>query len=116
MYAQKVKHQNNNKNTENNLPPGWIKINKNVKYIVPEKEITQEEFEYNANKGMNEIVSRFIEYKKCELRFENLPEDIIEDIIEEYLTYHDDYDEYPSEEYYESENDSNEEFSDDEFI
>ena len=52
MYAQKVKHQNNNKNTENNLPSGWIKINKNVKYIVPEKEITPEEFEYNANKGM----------------------------------------------------------------
>tara|TARA_Y100000385_G_scaffold274557_1_gene317883 strand:+ start:198 stop:548 length:351 start_codon:yes stop_codon:yes gene_type:complete len=116
MYAQKVKYQNINKCVKDNLPYGWIKIKNDVKYIVPEKEITQEEFEYKANKAMNEIVDRFIEYKKNELRLENLSEESIEKIIEELLTFHDDYDEYPCDEYCESDYDSNDEYSDDDLF
>ena len=116
MYAQKVKHQNIKNDVKDDLPPGWIKLKKGVKYTVPEKEITQEEFEFNAHKGMNEIVDRFIEYKKNELRLENLSEEEIEKIIEEFLTFHDDYDEYPSEEHCESDYDSNDEYSEDDLI
>lgn len=116
MYAQKVKHQNIKNIVKDDLPPGWIKPKKGVKYTFPEKEITQEEFQYNAHKAMNEIVYRFIEYKKDELRLEKFSEEEIEKIIEELLTFHDDYDEYPCDEYCDSDYDSNDEYSDDDLF
>jgi len=115
MYAQKVKVQIDNKSSTSNLPMGWIKLEKKIKQTITEEdEITQEEFEKNVNEKMDEIVNRFIEYKKTELRYENFTENEIEDIVREYLTYHDNYDEYPDENSYDSENDDSVyEYSDD---
>ena len=57
------------------------------------------EFKKRANSQMNEIVERFINYKKEELKLENYEDEEIDSIIDDMLNFEkDEYDDYSSEE------------------
>lgn len=57
------------------------------------------EFQKRAHSKMNEIVERFVNYKKQELSYENYSSEEIEAIIDELLSFdNDDYDDYSSDE------------------
>lgn len=63
------------------------------------KMIETAEFQKRANIQMNEVVDRFINYKKQELRLEDYGEEEIESIIETMLNFeNDEYDDYSSDE------------------
>ena len=63
------------------------------------KKIEVEEFQKRANAQMNEIVNRFIAYKKEELKLENYEDEAIEKIIEDMISNeNDEYYDYSSDE------------------
>ena len=114
MYAQKVKKQIINKGDTNILPRGWIKLSKGTIYnkvnttnYDNKKHIHYDEFNTRANKVMDSIVNRFLEYKKEELILENYSHEEIHNILENYTNFDNDgYDYYPCDEDFDSDNEN----------
>tara|TARA_Y100000768_G_scaffold387804_2_gene380359 strand:- start:2383 stop:2760 length:378 start_codon:yes stop_codon:yes gene_type:complete len=114
MYAQKVKKQIINKGDTNILPRGWIKLSKGTIYnkvnttnYDNKKHIHYDEFNTRANKVMDSIVNRFLEYKKEELILENYCDEEINIILENYTNFDNDgYDYYPCDEDFDSDNEN----------
>ena len=122
MYAQKVKKQIINNN--NNLPRGWIKLsnasisrfNFNTTNYQHIEDIEFEQFNTRANIGMDNIVKRFLQYKKEELILQDYSDEEINIILENYTNFENDgYDYYPCDEDFDSDHEnSDSDFSDSE--
>jgi len=93
-YKTAIKSALKSKSTPENSNPNSLQSHEEYLQL-----IESAEFQKRANIRMNEIVKRFLDYKRQEFRLENYDEEEIDHIIEEMLKFENDgYDDYSSEE------------------